>query len=57
VPPHVIEAVLNHISGSRGGIAGVYNRAEYLREREEALQAWAEHVMTVIFGPEAVGQR
>ena len=24
--PHVIEAILNHQSGSKGGIAGIYNR-------------------------------
>ena len=34
VLPHVIEAVVNHISGHKGGVAGVYNRAA-LRCREE----------------------
>ena len=29
VQPHVIEAVLNHVSGHRAGVAGVYNRATY----------------------------
>jgi hypothetical protein len=32
---------LNHISGSRVGVAGVYNRAEYLPEKIGALQRWA----------------
>jgi hypothetical protein len=27
---------VNHISGSRGGIAGVYNRSELLEERRAA---------------------
>jgi hypothetical protein len=26
-PPHIIEAIVNHISGHRGGIAGIYNKA------------------------------
>ena len=26
VPPHIVEAVLNHVSGARAGVAGVYNR-------------------------------
>src|SRR5262249_25564095 len=29
VEPHVIEAVLNHVSGHKAGIAGVYNKARY----------------------------
>lgn len=39
-PPHVVEAVLNHRSGTRRGVAGVYNRFEYLEEKREALSAW-----------------
>jgi hypothetical protein len=33
VLPHVVEAILNHISGTKGGVVGVYNKALYLRER------------------------
>jgi hypothetical protein len=40
--PHVIEAIVNHISGHRGGIAGIYNRAVYMDERRRALEAWAK---------------
>ena len=42
--PHVIEAIVNHVSGLRGGIAGVYNRAVYMDERRRALEAWAKLV-------------
>ncbi len=42
--PHVIEAVLNHISGHKGGVAGIYNRATYAKEKREALNAWTAHV-------------
>jgi integrase len=43
----VTEAVLNHISGSRGGIAGVYQRHDWATEKRAALDAWASHVLTV----------
>ena len=44
VMPHVIEAVLNHISGSKSGVAGTYNRSLYEPEKRRALELWAEHV-------------
>jgi integrase len=42
--PHVVEAILNHISGHRAGVAGIYNRAVYAAEKREALVKWAETV-------------
>ena len=43
--PHVVEAVINHISGAaKKGVAGTYNRAQYLAERTRALQKWGDHV-------------
>jgi hypothetical protein len=48
VQPHIIEAVLNHVGGHKGGIAGVYNRATYDKEKREALNLWAEHVMALV---------
>ena len=48
VPPHVIEAAVNHISGTKGGIAGVYNRAQHLPERRRALDDWAKHVLAAV---------
>jgi integrase len=44
VPPHVIEAVLNHRTGIVSGVAAVYNRHAYTSEKREALLKWAEHV-------------
>ena len=41
----VTEAVLNHISGSRAGIVGVYQRHDYFNEKREALDAWATEVI------------
>jgi integrase len=50
IQPHIIEAVLNHISGHRAGTAGVYNRAQYLAEKAHALQRWADHIDGLIGG-------
>ena len=50
VQPHVVEAVLNHVSGHKAGIAGVYNRAIYAAEKRQALDLWAEHVVALVEG-------
>jgi integrase len=49
----VTEAVLNHISGSRGGIAGVYQRHDRAAEKRAALDAWAAHVAAIVEGSPA----
>ena len=54
VQPHIIEAVINHVSGHKGGVAGIYNRATYDKEKREALNLWAEHVVTLVGGRKAV---
>jgi integrase len=41
----VTEAVLNHLSGSRAGIVGVYQRHDWAEEKRAALDAWASHVL------------
>ena len=33
IQPHIVEAVLNHVSGHKGGVAGIYNRATYSAEK------------------------
>jgi integrase len=48
--PHVIETVLNHVSGHRAGVAGVYNRATYAAEKADALQRWADYVEGLVTG-------
>lgn len=40
----VTEAVLNHVSGSRSGVAGVYQRHNWAEEKQEALNRWAAAV-------------
>jgi integrase len=50
VEPHVIEAVLNHFSGHRAGVAGIYNRSPYRQQVKTALARWANHVVALIEG-------
>ena len=40
----VIEACLNHRDGTRQGVAGVYNRAQYRAQKQTVLQAWSDLV-------------
>jgi integrase len=44
IPPHIVEACLNHISGAKASVAGVYNRAQYSAEKKAAFERWATHV-------------
>lgn len=49
--PHVVEAVVNHVSGeAKRGVAGRYNHAQYNPEKRQALDRWAEHVMALVAG-------
>jgi len=40
----VIERLLNHVSGSFGGIVGVYQRYDFFPEMQNAITRWEEHV-------------
>jgi integrase len=44
----VTEAVLNHVSGAKGGIAGIYQRHDWKEEKRAALDAWARHVEALL---------
>jgi integrase len=44
IAPHVIEEILNHRSGHKGGISGIYNKSRYTNETRAAMERWAEHV-------------
>lgn len=44
----VTEAVLNHVSGAKGGIAGIYQRHDWKDEKRSALDAWGSHVASII---------
>jgi integrase len=49
VAPHIVEAVLNHI-GHKAGVAGIYSRASYEKEKRHALSIWADHVLAIVEG-------
>jgi integrase len=46
--PHVVEAIVNHVSGHKAGVAGTYNKALYLEERHQAMDAWGRYVASTI---------
>jgi integrase len=54
IQPHVVEAVLNHVSGARGGVAGVYNRSTYGAEKRQALDLWADRLLAIVEGRKSI---
>ena len=48
VEPHIVEALLNHVSGHKKGVAGTYNKAGYLSQKRAALDLWAGHLQTIV---------
>ncbi len=48
IQPHIVEAALNHVSGFRAGVAGIYQRGAYENEKQAALQAWAAHLQIIV---------
>lgn len=56
VQPHVVEAVLNHVSGHKAGVAGVYNRSLYGPEKRADLELWTDHVLMIASEPSAAAR-
>lgn len=50
VAVHVVEAILNHKSGSIRGVAAVYNRYDYADEKRDALSAWSDYLARLATG-------
>jgi integrase len=46
----VIERCLNHISGTQGGLVGIYQRQQYREKRRRAFHAWGEFLDQLING-------
>jgi integrase len=46
----VTEAVLNHMSGARAGVAAVYQRHDWKKEKAEALAQWNDHIAPFLAG-------
>jgi integrase len=52
VAPHVADKVLNHQSGTISGVAAVYQRHEFLAERQAAMDSWDAHIAS-LFRPKS----
>jgi integrase len=44
----VTEAVLNHVGGSRAGVAGIYQRHDWKVEKRQAVDAWNDHIAAIL---------
>jgi integrase len=45
-----IEAILGHVSGSRAGVVGIYQRYRFLAEQKAALEAWSNEIKRITGG-------
>jgi integrase len=50
IEPHVVEQILNHQSGHRSGVVGVYNKSKYERAVQSAVAAWDRHLFALLEG-------
>ncbi|MEI7610932.1 MAG: tyrosine-type recombinase/integrase [Rhodospirillaceae bacterium] len=50
IPVHVVERLMNHVTGTVSGIAAVYNRHSYLDEQRQALEAWSSRLDQIVSG-------
>jgi integrase len=48
IAPHIIEAVLNHVSGHKHGVHGIYNRSSYETQKRQTLMMWGEYLLSVV---------
>ena len=52
-PPHVIEKLLNHVSGQISGVAAIYNRFQYQDKMREAVSKWEGKLAALLEQPSA----
>jgi integrase len=48
VKTDIADRILNHVSGSFGGVKGIYQRYEFLPERKEAMEKWNNYIEQLI---------
>ena len=53
VPHPVVSKALNHSPRGVMGVTSIYNRYEYLDERREALERWAQRIGDIVSPPPA----
>jgi integrase len=49
----VVEKILNHVGGSFAGVAGVYQRYDFSKEKRDALELWGRHVLSLAQRPKS----
>jgi integrase len=47
IDTRVVETALNHVSGVKAGIVGIYQRAEHREAVKRAFEIWGAHVASV----------
>ena len=53
IAPHVVDAILNHVSGKtsgKAGVSGTYNHATYFAERKAAHLRWEDYILALASG-------
>ena len=48
IDTRVVETALNHVSGTKAGIVGVYQRSDHRDAVAAAFRAWGTHVMGIV---------
>ena len=48
VPPHIIERLLNHMSGTISGVAAIYNRYQFMPEMRAAVAKYETHLTMIL---------
>jgi integrase len=56
IPTHIVETALNHVSGTKAGIVGVYQRAEHKERVRAAFTAWESRVLDIVSGNPQAGK-
>jgi integrase len=54
--PHIIETAINHASGHKGGVAGIYNKARYWTQLRTMMDMWDRHIRSLIEGGDERGK-
>jgi hypothetical protein len=53
IAPHIVSAVLNHLTGFKTGMSRTYNKTSFPALKREAVQRWADHVDFILTGQTA----
>jgi integrase len=48
VAPHVVERLINHVTGTISGVAAIYNRHAYMDEMRAAIDAWEKRLSFIL---------